>query len=170
MKQIIFFFGFIVLTSLHSVSQEAYKYESETFNITFKSLVPLVNYETEDPKTVLGFENELYALDLEIVDISDYRGFDLNTEADKASFNLAKRLGFEEIETGNFLTLIPASFYVIVTEEGYFTDGDTTVFISAIADLSMNRVIELTVYCYDGADKSVGLGMIQSFDFLIQKE
>ena len=145
----------LLLTCFLSISQNIVK--SEKFKISFESTEILENYETESA-FVLGFDNDNYAVDIEIVTL-DQSIKDIRLSARE----LASGLGFQKIADGGKVSKIDKSFYV--KTNGIESNEIYPVYVILILNYSQNIAYEITVDCYN-QNANEGLKIVNSFKLL----
>ncbi|MFY0643650.1 MAG: hypothetical protein JXR19_04220 [Bacteroidia bacterium] len=134
--------------------------ESEEFKISFETSELLENYETES-STVLGYDNENYAVDIEIVSLDQTPDRYLNNQK-QAAYELAKDLGLRHTVDGGTIPYIYSAYYVISKEkeQGILIP----VYVLFIVNTDLNLVYEITVYCYNN-NLQEGERITKSFRF-----
>jgi len=133
-------------------------YTSEKFKISFVTTDVLENYITESD-SVLGYDNHDYAVDIEIVPISEESEYTIENEKYSAR-KLAKYLGFKKVIDGDTIPYVKHAFYVTSKQKNQ--TNMVPVYIMVIVNLELNVAYEITVYCYN-MNSDEGEKIIKSF-------
>ncbi|MFT5820502.1 MAG: hypothetical protein ACI8ZM_001745 [Crocinitomix sp.] len=130
-------------------------------NLSFKSTGKLTQYDVE-LEDVYGYENDNYAVDIEVVSLLE-ESSTFNDNIRDGAFEIANDMEFEEVTDGGKIPLINHAHYVSAyeIEEGV----KIPVFIIAIIDASRGLAYEITVYCYD-LNETEGQLIVNSFKLL----
>jgi len=143
--------------SFHYISAQNL-YTSEKFKISFVTTDILENYITESD-SVLGYDNHDYAVDIEIVPISEESEYTIDNEKYSAR-KLAKYLGFKKVVDGNTIPYVKHAFYV--TSKQKDQTNMVPVYIMVIVNHELKVAYEITVYCYN-MNSVEGEQIIKSF-------
>jgi hypothetical protein len=142
------------LSAQHTITSEKYK-------IAFTTSEVLKKYETE-AETVLGYENNNYAVDIEIFAINKQPKAFVESQKSGA-VQTAKSLGLEDAIFGGKVPQIPGAYYAIAFEN---YDGERSpVFVIAALNKKLGIAYEATVYCYS-KDLGEGQKIAESFRLL----
>lgn len=137
LTSLIIIFAYTTVNAQHNVKSEKYK-------ITFNTPELLEQYETE-AESVLGYENNNFAVDIETFPIEEMSTTFIKSQKDGA-YKTAKGLGLEDIENGTFLPHIESAFYVLAYDK---YDGENVpVYVIAFINKELGIAYEATVYCY----------------------
>ena len=144
-----------------STLQAQHDVESDKYKIAFTTTEKLKQYETE-AETVLGYENNNYAVDIEIFPISEQpKSFVASQKS--GAVQTARSLGLEDAALGGKVPLIPNAYYAIAYEN---YDGERSpVFVIAAINEKLGIAYEATVYCYS-KDLGEGQKIAESFRLL----
>ncbi|MEP1489288.1 MAG: hypothetical protein ABJK28_12745 [Algibacter sp.] len=155
-SHLIFFF---LLIPYSNYSQNLTK--SEKFKISFESPEILESYETES-ELVLGYDNDNYAVDIEITSIKNASlkpTTDLKFEANQ----LAKGLGLTNIVNISKAPFIETSYCVKASLIEY--NDKIPVYVLYVINNALSIAYEITVYCYN-LNTEAGLKIAHSFKLL----
>jgi len=134
---------------------------SEKFKISFLTTELLENYITESD-SVLGFDNENYAVDIEIVPLTiESKHFIANKKY--SARKLANDLGFKKFIDGDTIPYVKNAFYVLSTDKN--NTDIIPVYIMVIVNHDLKIAYEITVYCYNN-NSDEGKSIIKSFRIL----
>lgn len=158
MKSLFLVLVFIVT---YSTINAQHNIESDKYKIAFTTTEKLTNYETE-AETVLGYENDNYAVDIEIFPLNE-QSSDFIASQKYGAVNTSKLLGFEDSTIGGKVDNIPGAYYAI----GYDNyDGvRTPVYVIAALNKKLGIAYEATVYCYNN-NSDEGKRIAKSFRLL----
>lgn len=117
--------------------------ENEEYQISFETTELLERYVTESD-LVLGYENENYAVDIEIFTFEEESEKFLNDLKYAANIT-AKYLGMIDIEDGGTIPHIKSAYYVL-SKEDY--EGYAPVYVLVILNYELRIAYEATIYCY----------------------
>ena len=121
----------------------------------------LEKYDTES-KSVLGYENDDYAVDIEILSLNDKMPKSKNDFKLEAR-NLANDLGLKDIIDVDKLPLIDNGYCVKAHE--IYENSKNPVFVLYIINYKYSFVYEATIYCYN-SNTNVGMEIANSFELL----
>ena len=158
MKKIYLAF-FFLLIYFSSNSQNISK--SDKFKISFESTEILENYETESD-FVLGFDNNNYAVDIEIISTKNIIIKNTN-DLKRITRELASSFSLTAIKNGSKLPQIEMSYYV--KANGIESDTKYPVFVLFIINDSLRIAYEITIDCYNHNEEE-GLKIARSFKLL----
>ena len=132
---------------------------SERFDISFVSTEILEKYKTESD-SVLGYENDSIAVDIEIVPF-EKESYKFLNNISYGAREIAKDMGLEIFSDGNQLPNIRESFYVVAYDID--DEEETPIFVIAILNKDRQIAYEITVDCYDFKE---GEKIVNSFKLL----
>jgi len=158
MKQIIT--SIILLLAFTTINAQ-YNVKSDKYKIAFTSPEALEQYETE-AETVLGYENNNLAVDIEITPITEQSPSFIKSQKDGA-YTTAKFLGLKDIKNGAFLPHIESAFYVIAYDQ--YEEENNPVYVIALINKELGLAYEVTVYCYK-IDLEAGKKIANSFKWI----
>ncbi len=145
---------FLLCSQLHA--QNLVK--SEKFKISFESTEILESYETRSDSK-LGYDNDDYAVDIEIVPIEEEsKGF-IN-DIKYGAREIAIDMGLKNIVNGSKIPTIKESYYVLAYDNE--DNIKTPVYIIAILNYDRKIAYEITIYCYN-LDSIEGEKIAKSF-------
>lgn len=141
MKQVIVF----LLISLPFFNYAQHQTRCTSAQITFETPEKVNTYQT-GMENLYGFSNENYAIEIEVVPLSEESNEFRNNIKDGA-YEFANDMGFYVLESGKSVPNFKNSFYLISHE----TEEKSTipVFILAIINDEEKLAYEVTVYCYN---------------------
>jgi hypothetical protein len=150
---------FFLVNVLNVQSQTTHT--TEKYHIQFTTTQDVVAYETESDR-VLGFENDDFAVDIEVFKRSEVNA-DYLDDLEKTTRSIASEFLFSDVQQAIPLTKVTRGYYVRATDN----DGEdaTPVFVGIIYNKSKELIYEVTVYCYD-LDLSTGRKTMESFTLL----
>ncbi|MFY0592200.1 hypothetical protein [Roseivirga sp.] len=152
----------LLLCAIHIVSAQNV-YKSEKYGISFESSQILDEYETE-AETVIGFENDDLAVDIEVFRYDRNRKKKLYAGGIlPLAQSTAKMLGFIKVSGGTEIPNIDSAVYVLAYSED--DSEEVPVFVAYIIDEKNALVFEATVYCYDN-DLKEGRKIAESFKLI----
>ncbi|QRM89893.1 hypothetical protein FG167_11845 [Lacinutrix sp. WUR7] len=151
----------IILLLAYTTINAQYNVNSDKYKIAFTSPEALEQYETE-AETVLGYENNNFAVDIEIIPIAEQSPAFIKSQKEGA-YLTAKFLGLKDIKNGAFLPHIESAFYVIAYDQ--YEETNTPVYIIAFINKELGLAYEVTVYCYN-IDLEAGRKIANSFKWL----
>ena len=158
MKYLITFTA-LVLSSF--ILQAQHLIESDEYKIAFETSELLENYKTES-NTVLGYENDNYAVDIEILTVEQVAKKHIADQQLGANA-LAKGLGFKNTIDGGRIPYIKTAYYVLTKDKD---QGKLIpVYVLFMVNTDLNLVYEITVYCYNNNGEE-GERITKSFRFL----
>lgn len=131
---------------------------SEKYHIQFTTTQDVVAYETESEQ-VLGFENDDFAVDIEVIKRSEV-GAKYLVDLEKTTRSMASEFMFSDVQQAIPLTKVTNGYYVRATDNN--GEEATPVFVGVIYNKSKELIYEITVYCYD-LDLVTGRKTIESF-------
>jgi hypothetical protein len=136
-------------------------HQSEKYHIQFTTTQDIAAYETESER-VIGFENDDFAVDIEVFDLSEVNATYLH-DLNKTTRSIASQLALSDVQQAIPLANVSSGYYVRATD----IDGeeDTPVFVGVIYNKTKQLIYEITVYCYD-LNLSAGRKTIESFNLL----
>jgi hypothetical protein len=134
---------FLLVNAFNLQSQTTHT--SEKYHIQFTTTQDVVAYETESDR-VIGFENDDFAVDIEVFKLSEVSADYLN-DLKKTTRSIATQLMLYEVQQA------------IADNDG---EDTTPVFVGVIYNKSKELIYEITVYCYD-LDLATGRKTIESF-------
>ncbi len=155
-----FFLALVIIVSCSTI-QAQHDVKSDKYKIAFTTTEKLKKYVTE-AETVLGYENNNYAVDIEIFQIEEQpRAF---VESQKSgAVTTAKSLGLQDAALGGKVPQIPNAYYAIAYE---VYDGERNpVFVVAAINKKLGIAYEATVYCYSN-NLGEGQKIAESFRLL----
>ncbi|WP_452229395.1 MULTISPECIES: hypothetical protein [unclassified Lacinutrix] len=151
----------IILFLVFTTSNAQYNVKSDKYKIAFTSPEVLEQYDTE-AETVLGYENNNFAVDIEIIPIEEQSPAFIKHQK-YGAYLTAKLLGLKDIKDGAFLPYIESAFYVIAYDT--FEETNTPVYVIAFINKELGLTYEATIYCYN-IDLEAGKKITNSFKFL----
>ena len=138
-----FFTAFILLVTYSVSAQHIFK--SDKYKIQFEATQLLEQYETE-AETVLGYENNNFAVDIEIFSIAEQPKTFIESQKIGA-VETAKSLGLEDAVLVGKVPKIQGAYYAIAYEN---YDGERNpVFVIAALNKKLGIAYEATIYCYN---------------------
>ena len=147
---------FLLVNAFNLQSQTTHT--SEKYHIQFTTTQDVTAYETESDR-VIGFENDDFAVDIEVFKLSEVSA-DYLDDLKKTTRSIATQLMLYEVQQAIPLTNLTSGYYVRAADN----DGEDTtpVFVGVIYNKSKELIYEITVYCYD-LDLATGRKTIESF-------
>ena len=118
--------------------------KSEKFKISFETSDKLPVYDTGS-ENVLGYENDDYAVDIEMVPY-DEESEDFLNDVKYGAREIAEDMAFKVIKDGGKIANIDKAYYVITYDDN---ELKIPVFVIAILNDSSKTAYEITVYCYN---------------------
>lgn len=139
-----------------------FQQSNEVYKIGFESAQKLPAYDTGD-ETVIGFDNGMYAVDMEIVPIAE-EAPSIVKNPKLGAKDVAEYMGITQVENGEFLPKIPHAYFVSGRDYEY-SDGHPVIVMIIVRE-EMEIVYEVTIDCYNG-NLEEGKQIARSF-FLIE--
>ena len=153
--------SFLIITIVCSTLNAQYDVKSDKYKIAFTTTEKLKKYVTE-AETVLGYENNNYAVDIEIFAIKDQPAKFVESQK-YGAVSTATSLGLEDAVLGEKVPQIPGAYYAIAYEN---YDGERNpVFVIAALNRKLGIAYEATIYCYS-KDLGEGQKIAKSFRLL----
>jgi hypothetical protein len=151
----------IVMIVMCSSVNAQHEVKSDKYKIAFTTTEKLKQYETE-AETVLGYENNNYAVDIEVFKIEEQPASFIASQK-RGAVSTAKSLGLEDAALGGKVPHIPNAYYAIAYE---VYDGERNpVFVIAALNKKLGIAYEATIYCYSN-DLGEGQKIAKSFRLL----
>lgn len=119
------------------------------------------DYETES-ELVLGYDNDNYAVDIEIIPIKN-ASLKPTTDLKREANQLAKGLGLTNIVNISKAPFIETSYCVKANAVEY--DDKTPVYVLYVVNNTLSIAYEITVYSYN-LNTEAGLKIAHSFKLL----
>jgi hypothetical protein len=148
--------AFLLVSVLNAQSQTTHT--SEKYHIQFTTTQDIAVYETESDR-VLGFENDDFAIDIEVFELSEVNSSYLD-DLKKTTRSIASQLSLRDVQQAIPLSNLTSGYYVRATD--IHGEDVIPVFIGVIHNKSKQLIYEITVYCYD-LDLGKGRKTIESF-------
>ena len=135
-------FIFVSILSFSSIAQNTLT--SNKYKIAFETTELLEQYETK-AETVLGYENNNYAVDIEIFSVDEQPQSFIDSQK-QGAVNTAKSLGLKEATFGERVNKIPGAYYALAYE--IYESERNPVYVIAALNKKLGITYEATVYCY----------------------
>jgi hypothetical protein len=143
-------------------SYAQYPEKLRRFNLTFESPVNLHKYLTLSELHVFGWENDDYAVDLEVFKLNK-RTEDYYRDVKLATRDVAKYLAKKVVAEGEALKNISESYYVVGEREDHMRRMKPVI-VLVILNRKKKRAFEITIDCYND-NLAVGKQILNSFKF-----
>ncbi|TRZ44348.1 hypothetical protein [Robertkochia solimangrovi] len=142
MKQLVLIFCILVSSQLSAQNH----YTSPKLQLSFDTSETLEEYETES-ESVIGFDNDDFAVDIEII-AADQQSDNFLNDLRYVAHAIARDFGLVDIQDGGKLPKIENAYYVKAYD---FDDGlKYPCYIIAISDPKLKNTFEISIDCYNG--------------------
>lgn len=155
-----FFLALAFIVTVSTINAQ-YNVESYKYKIAFTTTEKLDKYETE-AATVIGYENNDYAVDIEIFPLSQQSSEFIDSQKYGAVYT-AEALGLEDAKLGGTVDNIPGAYYAIAYDN--YEGERSIVYVIAALNKKLGISYEATIYCYNNNSEE-GKRIAKSFRLL----